>query len=94
MVEYHVVRNGVDEDALRAQLERSFEEVHLLPYWSNQSRLALRFGRRLRFANQFALVAEGAHGVTQVQPPCASPRETHRTSPRASRVSRATVSQV
>ena len=94
MVEYHVVRNGVDENALRALLEKSFEEVRMLPYWSNQSRLALRLGRRMRFANQFALVAEGAHGVTQVRPPCASPRETHRTSPRASRVSRATVSQV
>jgi SAM-dependent methyltransferase len=94
MVEYHVVRNGVDENALRALLEKSFEEVRMLPYWSNQSRLALRLGRRMRFANQFALVAEGAHRVTQVRPPCASPRETHRTSPRASRVSRATVSQV
>ena len=58
MVEYHVVRNGVDEQALRGLLEGSFEDLRLVPYWSNQSRLAFRLGRRLRFANQFALVAE------------------------------------
>ena len=59
MVEYHVVRNGVDERALEGLLEPSFEEVRLLPYWSNQARLAQRLGRRLGLANQFALVAEG-----------------------------------
>lgn len=58
MVEYHVVRNGVDEDALRTQLEGSFKELRLLSYWSNQSRLAQRLGRRFGLANQFALVAE------------------------------------
>jgi SAM-dependent methyltransferase len=94
MVEYHVVRNGIDEGALRAQLEKSFEEVHLLPYWSNQSRLAQRLGRRLRLANQFALVAEGAHEVAQVRPSCAPPRGARRIFRRASRVSRATVTQV
>jgi SAM-dependent methyltransferase len=59
MVEYHVVRNGVDEGALRDLLEGSFRELRLVEYWSNQSRLAFRLGRRLGLANQFALVAEG-----------------------------------
>lgn len=58
MVEYHVVRNGVDEQALRGMLEPSFGEVRVLPYWSNQARLAHRLGRRLGLANHFALVAE------------------------------------
>jgi SAM-dependent methyltransferase len=59
MVEYHVVRNGVDERALQGLLEPSFEEVRVTSYWSNQARLAQRLGRRLGLANQFALVAEG-----------------------------------
>jgi SAM-dependent methyltransferase len=59
MVEYHVVRNGVDEQALRALLEPSFGEVRVVRYWSNQARLAQRLGRRFGLANQFALVAEG-----------------------------------
>jgi SAM-dependent methyltransferase len=62
MVEYHVVRNGVDEQALRAALEGSFDDLRLISYWSNQSRLAQRLGRRLRLNNQFALVAEGRTG--------------------------------
>jgi SAM-dependent methyltransferase len=58
MVEYHVVRNGVDEEALQELLNGSFRDMRVLPYWSNQSRLAFRTGRRLNLANQFALVAE------------------------------------
>ncbi len=58
MVEYHVVRNGVDERALAQLLEGAFRDIRLLPYWSNQSRLAFLAGRRLRLVNQFALLAE------------------------------------
>jgi SAM-dependent methyltransferase len=59
MVEYHVVRNGVDEQALWELLAPSFDEVRVLRYWSNQARIAQRLGRRFGLANQFALVAEG-----------------------------------
>jgi SAM-dependent methyltransferase len=59
MVEYHVVRNGVDERALQELLRSSFRDLRVVPYWSNQSRLAQRLGRRLGLQNQFALVAEG-----------------------------------
>jgi SAM-dependent methyltransferase len=59
MVEYHVVRNGVDEGALQTLLEPSFDQLRVVTYWSNQARLAQRLGRRLGLANQFALVAEG-----------------------------------
>jgi phospholipid N-methyltransferase len=58
MVEYHVVRNGVDEQALEGLLSPSFGELRVLPYWSNQSRLAQRLGRRWGLLNQFALIAE------------------------------------
>jgi hypothetical protein len=58
MVEYHVVRNGVDERALHDLLDGAFRDVRVLPYWSNQSRIAFRLGRRLGLANHFALVAE------------------------------------
>ncbi|MDP9239635.1 MAG: class I SAM-dependent methyltransferase [Actinomycetota bacterium] len=59
MIEYHVVRNGVDADALLSWLERHFEEVSVLRYWSNQSALAQRLGERLRITNTFALQAKG-----------------------------------
>jgi phospholipid N-methyltransferase len=58
MVEYHVVRNGVDERALQRLLEPSFDELQVLTYWSNQARLGQRLGRRLGLANQFAVVAD------------------------------------
>jgi SAM-dependent methyltransferase len=58
MVEYHVVRNGVDERALQELLRGSFRGVRVETYWSNQSRLAFRLGRRAGLANQFAMVAE------------------------------------
>jgi SAM-dependent methyltransferase len=95
MVEYHVVRNGVDEDALWETLKISFRELRLLPYWSNQSRLAQRLGRRLGLVNQFALVAEDHAGAGIAGRPDQS-RLFHAsaTSPSAPRVSRATCSQV
>ena len=58
MVEYHVVRNGVDEGALEEMLSKRFGEFRVLRYWSNQSRLAQRLGRRAGLENQFALLAE------------------------------------
>lgn len=58
MVEYHVARNGVDARALQGLLEESFDDLRVMRYWSNQSRLAQRLGRRAGLANQFALVAE------------------------------------
>jgi 2-polyprenyl-3-methyl-5-hydroxy-6-metoxy-1,4-benzoquinol methylase len=97
MVEYHVVRNGVDENALWEMLKRSFRELRLLPYWSNQSRLAQRLGRSLGLVNQFALVAEGhtriESGIAGRQ---AHSRFPHRSTtwPSTARVSRAAFSQV
>lgn len=57
MVEYHVVRDGVDHDALRTLLEKSFEDVGLVLYWSTPSRPLQRLGELLRLETEFGLVA-------------------------------------
>ena len=58
-VEYHVVRAGVDQEAIRAQLEPYFASVDVLRYWSSQSNLGQRVGARLGFSNTFACLATG-----------------------------------
>ncbi|MGH9226656.1 MAG: hypothetical protein ACRD2W_23360 [Acidimicrobiales bacterium] len=58
-VEYHVVRDGVDEEAIARLLRPSFEVVEIARYWSNQSAVGLRVGRRLGLANNFGVVARG-----------------------------------
>ncbi len=59
MVEYHVVRDGVDERAVTDSLEDQFEAVTLLPYWSNQGRAVQLLGDRLGLANTFGVIATG-----------------------------------
>lgn len=59
MVEYHVVRQGCDEEALAALLRPEFHEVEILPYWSTQSPVFQAAGRRLPLATDFGLVARG-----------------------------------
>lgn len=58
MVEYHVVRDGVDEEALVGLLESSFEEVELRRYWSTQSGLLQSVGERLFPPTTFAIIAK------------------------------------
>lgn len=57
MVEYHVVREGVDERAIVDRLTPRFGAVSLLPYWSNQSSAVQRIGDRLGVHNTFGLSA-------------------------------------
>ena len=59
MTEYHVVREGVDEEALVAALDSLFESVVLHPYWSAQAGWAQWLGARLCAPNTFGLVATG-----------------------------------
>jgi SAM-dependent methyltransferase len=59
MVEYHVVRDGVDEQALMSLLHEHFENVSIRRYWSAQSRTAQRVGARLHFESTFGLRATG-----------------------------------
>lgn len=47
MVEYHVVRQGVDEEAISDLLTRYFASVETIPYWSTQSTLLQATGDRL-----------------------------------------------
>jgi SAM-dependent methyltransferase len=62
MVEYHVVRSGVNHAELERILTPRFESVCLVPYWSSQSPTWQRVGERLRRCNTFALVARGFRG--------------------------------
>ena len=59
MVEYHVVREGVDDQALLALLRPRFETVALLPYWSNQLSAGQWLGQRLGLRNTFGISAVG-----------------------------------
>ncbi len=57
MVEYHVVRDGVDEEALENLLTSAFEKVELQRYWSTQSGLLQAVGERFFPPTTFNLVA-------------------------------------
>lgn len=59
MVEYHVVRQGVDERAVSAALEPSFASVNVGRYWSTPSGALQRLGTRAGLANTFYVVARG-----------------------------------
>lgn len=56
-VEYHVVRDGVDELAIADALRPSFETVEITEYWSTQGAVQQRAGERLGLTNTFALRA-------------------------------------
>lgn len=56
-VEYHVLRNGVDHNALREQLSKAGFDVDLRPYFSGETATAVAVGRLLRMKNQFGMLA-------------------------------------
>ena len=57
MVEYHVVRQGVDQEHLREVLSTRFRRVRLFRYWSTQSSLWQRIGEAIGANNTFGIVA-------------------------------------
>jgi SAM-dependent methyltransferase len=57
MVEYHVVRRGVDQESLRSALSARFRRVTVFRYWSTQSSTWQRIGEALRAENTFGIVA-------------------------------------
>jgi len=59
MVEYHVVRQGVDDVALAHALDVPFRSVVIHAYWSTQSPFFQAVGARFFPANTFGLVATG-----------------------------------
>jgi SAM-dependent methyltransferase len=56
MVEYHVVRQGVDELLLQRLLSEAFDEVTLIRYWSAQGGASQRWGTRAGFTSSFGLI--------------------------------------
>ena len=59
MVEYHVLRDGVDEEAIVELLDGWFTSVRLVTYWSTQSRTLQRVGERFCRPTTFGIRAVG-----------------------------------
>lgn len=57
LVEYHVVRDGVDELALEAELASWYDEVEVFTYWATQGPLLQRALAPLRLPTEFGLIA-------------------------------------
>ncbi len=66
LVEYHVVRDGVDELALKSELQRWFDDVELVTYWSTQSPVFQRLLARADLASDFCLIGRGRHAAHDV----------------------------
>ena len=64
MVEYHVVRNGVDEQAVVRLASKYFNDAQMRLYWSTQSRLLQAAGGRTRFKTTFGVIATDAKGAS------------------------------
>lgn len=62
MVEYHVVRKGVDQTAISSLLQAHFEDVEVVRYWSAHAPFWQRVGERLPVHNTFAIAAENYDG--------------------------------
>ena len=57
MVEYHVIRDGVDEEKILSFAKTAFSEVSLIQYWSSQLGLAQRLGERVGLQDSFGIIA-------------------------------------
>lgn len=57
--EYHVVRNGVDSEAVAAELRPHFSEVKVIPYWSTYDPVLQLIGERMRLTSSFGVLASG-----------------------------------
>jgi len=70
MVEYHVVRNGVDEQSVVSFAREAFTKVALIPYWSSQLGPVQHLGDRLGLHSSFGVVAQGYRpdGTTGIRP--------------------------
>jgi SAM-dependent methyltransferase len=65
MVEYHVVRKGVDEEQLFKALTAHFESVLPWQYWSTQSPLLQHVGARLHLVSTFGILCRGKLGTSK-----------------------------
>ena len=57
VAEFHVVRNGVDHQAIEKLFKGEGFECEVRPYWSTQSGLFQRMGEGLHLRNTFAVLA-------------------------------------
>jgi 2-polyprenyl-6-hydroxyphenyl methylase / 3-demethylubiquinone-9 3-methyltransferase len=57
--DYHVIRGGVDSEAIVRLLQTSFSEVSTVSYWSTYSRPLQSLGERLHLASSFGILACG-----------------------------------
>jgi SAM-dependent methyltransferase len=57
MTEYHVVRNGVDQESIRHLFETMGFACEIQKYWSTQSTIFQRAGAKLGLLNTFAVIA-------------------------------------
>jgi ubiquinone/menaquinone biosynthesis C-methylase UbiE len=55
--EYHIVRNGVDQDALERMLREENIDCHIVRYFSTQAPRWTSFGTHLRVVNSFGIIA-------------------------------------
>ncbi len=63
MVEYHVVRSGVDDESLDTLLRARFTVVEQWRYWSTQSPSLQAIGTRLGMRSTFGLIARGRRSI-------------------------------
>jgi SAM-dependent methyltransferase len=61
--EYHVTRNGVDQDAIGRFLESQNFDCNILRYFSTQSRLLQSIGVALGVRNTFSVIAQRKTGA-------------------------------
>jgi SAM-dependent methyltransferase len=57
--EYHFHRNGVDSDAIVAQMKPDFSNVEVEIYFSGHARLAQWMGERMRIRSTFGILGTG-----------------------------------
>ena len=62
LAEYHLVRDGVDEEAIVALLRAHFSDVEIFRYWSTQSPLLQRVGDHTSWKTTFGVQATGCRG--------------------------------
>jgi SAM-dependent methyltransferase len=59
--EYHVVRDGLDQDLIAGTLRDTGMRVEIVRYFSTQSPFWQRLGARLGISNTFAIIAQRPH---------------------------------
>ena len=59
--EYHITRNGVDQEAIRLLFKECGFDCNIVSYFSTQSRFCQPIGAILNMKNTFAVLAQKRH---------------------------------